>query len=179
LWAHNSQDGKVNIMNERVFYDSEGTPHRTIHLSGEVQDFGILAKLKSQQAPTKHILLLYGIETFGTCAAIIGLLHLDGIIAALRASPRMVPAMLAGTGFSSVPQLAKSILGCALNRRYRKELIKSEQTEILLGISSIGDALSDTIMFIDARWRDSKQQVRNVHPPTTQIAILSEVKDTE
>lgn len=145
LWSHNSQGGTVNIMKERFFCDSSGTSYRTTHLSGEVQDFGLFAKLKNEQAPTKPIFLLYGLETFGTCASILGLVHLDSIL----------------TKF---------------NRRQRKEFSKSDHTEMLFKVSSIGDTLSDTVMLVDTRWIDNKQEIQSINIPNNQIAISTHHK---
>lgn len=77
---------KTDILNERKFVGITGDEYQVIHGHNTIRDYGLIVRLPHPIDTTKRMILVYGIETFGTAGAIIGLLGLDRILKAAKLS---------------------------------------------------------------------------------------------
>ncbi len=118
---HNSE----NIKEDRFYKDSLDNKYYVDHSDDtKTIDYGILSLIKNPLSPTRKIITLCGIETFGSCAAVNSFLNFDRII-------------------------KKSF-----NIIQRIQIKFTSEIEILTKIKGIGNVYGDELKIIDINYKN-------------------------
>jgi hypothetical protein len=120
----------------RFFQDSAGGRYSFQSDDDSITDYSLIAKVPNPQNPQKPIIALFGIETFGTSGAILGLQRLD--------------AILKNSGISNEK----------LN-----SLRKSSHMEIILKATAIDQSYSEIMNVLWAEWISKGGNVKSTKVP--------------